>query len=239
FDAEATGALEGLRAALRLGDTTSNVVVCTDNLAVASCLRGNPADSSQDKFTRFQELASSHGNVHVRWIPGHTNIPGNEEADGLAKAGCLQPEPPEAMPSLAHLRRLARQQPRDAFKAWWSTEAPESYKTLNLEATTCCPPELALPRATLHSLLAARSRHGDFADYHERFNHDDARLDCSCGRRKAPEHPFYCRKVPPRLRMRLTPSPAEAIHHAVGKGFKAFVEMTSESSFFQRICPRH
>ena len=66
FDAEATGALEGLRAALRLGDTTSNVVVCTDNLSVASCLRGNPADSLQDKFTRFQELASSHGNVHVR-----------------------------------------------------------------------------------------------------------------------------------------------------------------------------
>ncbi|KAJ6437079.1 reverse transcriptase [Purpureocillium lavendulum] len=239
FDAEVTGALEGLRAALRLGDTRSEVVVCTDNLAVASCLRGNPADSSQDKFTKFQELATSHGNVQVRWIPGHANIPGNEEADGLAKAGCLQPEPPEAMPSLAHLRRLARQQPRDAFKAWWSTEAPESYKTLNLEATTSCPPELALPRATLHSLLAARSRHGDFADYHERFNHDDARLDCSCGRRKAPEHPFYCRKVPPRLRMRLIPSPAEAIHHAVGKGFKAFVEMTSESSFFQRICPRH
>ncbi|PWI64394.1 hypothetical protein PCL_10507 [Purpureocillium lilacinum] len=172
FDAEAAGALEGLRAALRLGDTRSAVVVCTDNLAVASCLRGNPADSSQDKFTKFQELVTSHGNVQVRWIPGHTNIPGNEEADGLAKAGCLQPEPPEAMPSLAHLRRLARQQPRDAFKAWWSTEAPESYKTLNLEATTCCPPELALPRATLHSLLAARSRHGDFADYHERFNHD-------------------------------------------------------------------
>ena len=151
----------------------------------------------------------------------------------------MQPEPPGAMPSLAHLRRLARQQSRDAFKAWWSTEAPESYKPLNLEATTSCPPELALPRATLHTLLAARSRHGDFADYHERFNHDDARLDCSCGRRKAPEHPFYCRKVPPRLRMRLSPSPAEAVHHAVGKGFKAFVEMTSESSFFQRICPRH
>ncbi|OAQ65636.1 endonuclease/reverse transcriptase [Purpureocillium lilacinum] len=239
FDAEATGALEGLRAALRLGDTRSEVVVCTDNLAVASCLRGNPADSSQDKFTEFQELATSHGNVQVRWIPGHTNIPGNEEADGLAKAGCLQPEPPGAMPSLAHLRRLARQQSRDAFKAWWSTEAPDSYKPLNLEATTSCPPELALPRATLHSLLAARSRHGDFADYHERFNHDEARLDCSCGRRKAPEHPFYCRKVPPRLRMRPTPSPAEAVHHAVGKGFKAFVEMTSESSFFQRICPRH
>ncbi|PWI64019.1 hypothetical protein PCL_00448 [Purpureocillium lilacinum] len=157
FDAEANGALEGLLAALRLGDTTGSVVVCTDNLVVANCLRGDPADSSQDKFTKFQELASSHGNVRVRWIPGHTNIPGNEEADSLAKAGCLQPEPPGAMPSLAHLRRLARQQSRDAFKTWWSTEAPESNKPLHLEATTSCPPELLLPRATLHSLSVARS----------------------------------------------------------------------------------
>ncbi|KAK4074945.1 hypothetical protein Purlil1_12814 [Purpureocillium lilacinum] len=240
FDAEASGALEGLQAALASAvKMTTSIVICTDNLAVATCLRGNPADSSQDAFTKFQDLAKAHGDVEVRWIPGHAGIPGNEEADGLAKAGCLLPEPPGAVPSLAHLRRLARQQPRDAFKAWWTTEAPESYKPLHLEVTTSCPPELMLPRATLHSVLAARSRHGDFADYHERFNHDDARLDCSCGRRKAPEHPFYCRKIPPRLRMRLAPSPAEAVHHAVGKGFKAFVEMTSESSFFKRICPRH
>ncbi|KAK4070044.1 hypothetical protein Purlil1_13553 [Purpureocillium lilacinum] len=66
-----------------------------------------------------------------------------------------------------------------------------TYKILH-EATTSWPPELMLPRATLHSVLAARSRHEDFADYHERFNYDDARLDHSCGRRKAPEHPFYC-----------------------------------------------
>ncbi|KAK4076877.1 hypothetical protein Purlil1_12532 [Purpureocillium lilacinum] len=33
-------------------------------------------------------------------------------------------------PTCADLRR---QQSRDAFKTWWSTEAPESYKPLNLE----------------------------------------------------------------------------------------------------------
>lgn len=72
FDGVAAGALEGFRAALRLGDTRSAVVVCTDNLAGVSCLRGNPADSSQDEFTEFHELATSHGNEQVRWIPGHT-----------------------------------------------------------------------------------------------------------------------------------------------------------------------
>ncbi|PWI64217.1 hypothetical protein PCL_12034 [Purpureocillium lilacinum] len=90
--------------------------------------RGNPADSSQLESTKFQDLAKAHGAVQVLWIPGYAGIPGNEEADGLAKAGCLLPEPPGAVSSLVHLRRLARQQPRDSFKAWWTTEAPESYK---------------------------------------------------------------------------------------------------------------
>ncbi|KAL9563899.1 hypothetical protein ACKAV7_011934 [Fusarium commune] len=62
FDAEATGALEGLRAALTLQDSaTQDIIVCLDNLAAATCLRGTPSDSSQDVFLEFQALAASHG----------------------------------------------------------------------------------------------------------------------------------------------------------------------------------
>jgi hypothetical protein len=86
--------------------------------------------------------------------------------------------------------RLARKQPRDAFEAWWSTAAPERYRPLKLKATIRCPKELVVPRPSLHYLLAARSHHGDFAVYHERSNHTNARLTCSCGRRKEPKHLF-------------------------------------------------
>jgi hypothetical protein len=85
------------------------------------------------------------------------------------------------------LRRIARQKPKEAFETWWSTSAPEQYKRFNLKTTTGCPPELSLPRAALHHLLAARSLHGDFAAYHERFDHGDAHLVRSCNRRKAPD----------------------------------------------------
>ena len=85
FEAEANGAL--------------------DNLAAAAGLRGTPSDSSQAAFLEFQDMALAHGNTTVRWIPGHTNIAGNEQADVLAKAGCSQPAPPDALPSLADLRR--------------------------------------------------------------------------------------------------------------------------------------
>ncbi|CVL09545.1 uncharacterized protein FMAN_14307 [Fusarium mangiferae] len=79
FDAEARGALEGLKAALRLRESaTQNIIICLDNLAAATCLRGTPSDSSQDVFPEFQALATLHGSAHVRWVPGHTDIPGNE-----------------------------------------------------------------------------------------------------------------------------------------------------------------
>ena len=67
FDAEATGALEGLKAALILpGSATQDIIVYLDNLAAATCLRGTPSDSSQDVFLEFQALAASHGATQVR-----------------------------------------------------------------------------------------------------------------------------------------------------------------------------
>ncbi|TXB98066.1 hypothetical protein FocTR4_00017206 [Fusarium oxysporum f. sp. cubense] len=68
FDAEATGALEGLKAALNLRDAaTQNIFICLDNLAAATCLRGTPSGSSQNVFLEFQALTTSHGAIQVRW----------------------------------------------------------------------------------------------------------------------------------------------------------------------------
>ncbi|RKK71609.1 hypothetical protein BFJ68_g18332, partial [Fusarium oxysporum] len=109
FDAEATGALEGLKAALNLqGSAAQTIFICLDNLAAATCLRGTPSDSSQDVFLEFQALAASHGATQVLWVPGHSSIPGNEQADKLAKAASSLLEPEGAQPTLAYLRRIAR-----------------------------------------------------------------------------------------------------------------------------------
>jgi ribonuclease HI len=86
FDAEARGALEGLEAALRLPQSASQkIVVCLDNIAAARCLRGQLSDSSQKVFLAFQAPAKRHRQTDIRWIPGHSSITGNKQADVLAK----------------------------------------------------------------------------------------------------------------------------------------------------------
>ena len=126
FDAEAQGALDGLEAALKLPQSaTQRIVVCLDNIAAAACLRGKPLDSSKRVFLTFQALAKTHRKTEVRWIPGHTKIPGNEQADILAKTGCAQPEPADAVPTPAFLPKTARQRSKIAVQARWDASAPD------------------------------------------------------------------------------------------------------------------
>ncbi|KAM4063409.1 RNase H domain-containing protein [Hirsutella rhossiliensis] len=172
---------------------------------------------------KFAEAAARHGDVGTRWCPGHTGIAGNERADQLAKEGC-RAEGPDRPPTYANIKRQAKAAARRDFQDWWAAGAPSSYKSLELKASLGCPPELHTKRQHLHHLLAARSGHGDFADYHERFNHEEARIECSYGRRKSPTHPFYCRK---------------AINQALGRGFDRFLGLVTEAEFFDRICHRH
>lgn len=69
----------------------------------------------------------------------------------------------------------------------------QTYKELDLRPTSqeTQLPDLGLKRETLGWLIAARSGHGHYANYHERFGHDDEEdLLCSCGRKRAQLHPF-------------------------------------------------
>ena len=243
----------------------TRIHVCLDNTAVIQGLLGAPATSSQEAFLEFQNLRLQHGNVAIRWVPGHHGIQGNEEADALAKAGAvleapqtqnsegsadgqgrratLRPRPPrtdtnEEEVTAARLRRVARAHTADAFKEWWDKEAPARYKELGIRIANGCPPELELSRPTLHRLLAARSGHGDFADYHERFAHEDAVLECSCGRRKAPDHFLICDKVRSRDRPRLAGDCRARTRALLAGPPDKFASFVKKTGFYTKICPR-
>ncbi|KAM3537316.1 hypothetical protein ARSEF1564_009764 [Beauveria bassiana] len=160
------------------------ITVCMDNTSVIDCIGTTAADSSQACFREFQKIGDRHPYlISVKWSPGHTGIFGNELADQLAKEGAKMAVG-ENLPTVSYSKRHMRSLLAIAFQRWWDM---------------------------LGYLLAAGTHHGDFADYHERFKHEDAELNCPCGRRESPTHLFYCRKIPRSLRPQLAPEPKAAI----------------------------
>jgi ribonuclease HI len=248
FDAEATAALMGLKAALHLVTSQTRIHICIDNTAVLWCLHGHPSDSSQATFLEFKDLARQHGQVSLRWAPGHMEIEGNEKADELAKKGCEE-DAPETPPTLSFAKRQLKLSNRAVYSKWWKENAPASFRKLvkgvlipREDASLRARPSLSVPRASLSRWLAARSHHGDFASYHKRFNHDDAHLLCSCKHEKTPEHYAFCQRVwklkhkwPSDLRKITTPS---FLHSRTIDDAAAFHKLTFATNFFTDICPR-
>jgi hypothetical protein len=252
FDAEAIAALRGAQAALDCPSSrfATDLWVFLDNLEVAARLLSPSAGSSQAVFSSFLTLASSWtqrtrlphtqpGAVRVRWVPGHTKVPGNEAADLAAKEGAALPPPPVTELTYASLKRWAKAKGPEAARTLWTTVAPYSYQDLEITTAPPCPRELQVRRATLGLILAIRSGHGDFADYHERFNHTDAYLFCSCGSRKSRLHFFFCRTARRRAPRPLG-GPSTALPTLLNsiKGVTELAAWLEKTRFYQVICPR-
>jgi ribonuclease HI len=252
FDAETVGAWRGLEHALRITGDDEQITVCLDNTAAIWCLRGRASDTSQWAFLAFHE-AAQHRQVKVKWCPGHMGIPGNEQADELAKAGLTAAADPRAGPTMASMGALRRTKYQDVCENdWHKTQGSLSqrYKSWSLDYSLRCPPELEaqLPRGIHHRLLALRTGHGDFAWYHRRFKHEDANLQCSCGAYKSPEHLVFCRRAlatfaewpwPDRPKIFPETSREKRLYlkdlQASPRLFRKFLQITG---FFSSICPR-
>lgn len=256
FDAEAIGACRALQHAAQIARPTDAVHMCIDSTSVIWCLRGTASNSSQWAFLQCQEIMDTMPNVEVRWAPGHTDIEGNEAADNLADAEAKEPSTPfglAAQPTVSGIRTIRKAQLAIARAAWWNSAKSKLsnwYTQWKLPYQPTRPPqELELTRPTLARLLAIRTSHGDFAWYHRKFHHDNATLECSCGRPKTPLHIALCRKTTTANVFRRWPrrppapprTPSEAIKYLKKlweepEDFAALLEVTG---FYSTICRPH
>lgn len=199
FDAEAVGAWRGLEwATLNIpGIKQLTTWVCLDNTGVIWGQRGNAAPSSQWAYHKFHKVMDTQ-DVKVKWCPGHCNIPGNELADKLAKQGSKLPDTDRDCTTTVYgvKSKWRRQMNNERGRRWDKRfeRTSERYQSWGLEVTTRCPRALTvLSRRMLHRYLAVRTGHGDFAWYHTKFQHDDAKLECACGMAKEPTHLVRCK----------------------------------------------
>ena len=197
FDAEVKGANNALlliRRTIRQNANISEAHLFLDNYSVVQGLTGGLPESSQQLFRDTRALAHTAGAlVKVSWAPSHKGIIGNELADRLAKEGTtLPPPPPCAWPTLSYIHREARARQARLLAEYWEHNLPDYYQQWGL-AFIPRPPELKLPRPTLHRLLAERSGHGDFQAYHDRFNHG-VTVTCRCGQPKERGHFTECQE---------------------------------------------
>jgi hypothetical protein len=99
---------------------------------------------------------------------------------------------------------------------------------------------LMLQRLVTGQILASQTLHGDFIDYHDRFQYTNAENKCSYGKRKSPLYFFFCRKGKASKTLSNQP-PSEAIPWLLGTvaGTEKLAKWLTDMRFFQEICPRH
>lgn len=203
-DAEITAIAEGIEAVIRNCPThfARNLIVFSDNKTAVDIGNGRIPLTSQVQALRIRQFQKdwllrrrlphvAPGMVAFEWISGHSNNLGNDEADRLAKLGSKLPVPSIHGYTYAASKEIARTLITKDSEDWWEKHAPLRYKRLGI-ALRPNPRELTLARNTLSKLIAARSGHGDFKQYHVRFHHYSFD-SCECGSPTSPEHFFFCR----------------------------------------------
>ena len=214
FDAEAVALNEGFKQAIHLIPNSpqlsciSRIFVFLDNSAVLSLALNSPVCSSQNQFEELEKNACAwlernpSNRIHLDWVPGHTDIEGNEKADQQAKDGAKGRATfgsTSSRPTNAFAKRESKRRRELDWRKLWESNTKEiredSYRKYAIHPPSSTPRTcLKWQRKYYSRLVQARTGHGDFAAYHEKYKHEEARRTCPhcLSSPTSNTHPFHC-----------------------------------------------
>ena len=135
--------------------------------------------------------------------------------------------------SIARVKLIIWKQFQISFKNYWIFLAKNLYLRFKSFMNTYSFSKLSLSRKHLDFLFAARTDHEDFTIYHERWNHQDILLICSCEHIKTLEHFFFCWK---RRKLEWICISSLFLYSEFKKTFAWLLDIESEIKIFTKWC---
>jgi ribonuclease HI len=196
YDTELFGVLQATAHARQWVDdhpNTSTIWIFVDNqAAIQRCTTPHPTPGqhlSLQIINNLQTILNARPNtkVNIQWVPGHTEVIGNEAADRCAKqAADLTPRSRQSFTSIAYVKRQIQQAGQREWQQLWNANSSGStYCSIArgqpLWGPTWKPTKLPNTNQTTASTIhQLRLGHGYFRSYLTRLpNYDSTRCQCS------------------------------------------------------------
>jgi ribonuclease HI len=178
------------------GVTDCKIVICSDSQAALKAL-DSPSIKSCSVLNCFQALQeiSVANSVQLTWVPGHSDIVGNEIVDSLAKQGTTQSSRRTICPPISHLHHeinvwLGRQ-----HQTQWDKDelGRQTHLALPVIDGNLSRILLNMRRSDLRSVTMAITGHG-FLKRHQALQTGDSPIcpRCDMGEETAEHHMIFC-----------------------------------------------